>query len=862
MALKYTLESDVDDYVKASLNALGLIKLIDYNEKSSMSDYMKESLKGSAKTQTKTNYGIPDFTVEKYKIPVVIENKLNNNRHEAITKTDIKMDDKSVKNYAVNGAIYYAKNMIASKKYNEVIAIGISGESEEEIKISVFYVFSATIPPKRLVKYTNLNFLQNINSFGALLEDAKITEEERHKIIIRTRADILRRAKKLNKLMNNCNIGTEQRVVYVSGMLLSMQDVVTEDGTVIDLGLTIEDLKCIQTPQKRDSVLIISHLQEYLDQKDIIAEKKQIMIEQFKNSISLDPARDSLHKVDKIVGDILPKQVSITKQIFSFLYKYVYLEIDLTQGALDIMAEMYSTFLKYALSDGASLGKVLTPPYVTNIMARILDINKESRVMDLATGSAAFLVAAMDLMITDANNTFGKNTSIANEAIKEIKKSQLLGVEVDAKMYTLAAANMILRGDGCSNIRKADTFTTPTELFDQFKANKLLLNPPFSYEEYGLPFFEYGLDHMEKGGLGAVIIQDSAGSGKSIPTAKRILSKHTMIASIKMPADLFIPNAIVQTSIYIFKAGTPHNYDYDIVKFIDFRNDGYKRTERCIKEIDSPTERYSDIYLIYKLGKKAVDNKSFHKDLWDLDYTYSEDTISSRGNDWNADKHIEISTIPKEIEYSKCIKEAFSWDLSQKLSGVNLDIKSNIHAPFKFEKVKVNRLFTIKSATPSYDKGELEPVIDGDESYDYITRTAENQGICDETGFISDSGIHPAGSFSLGLMQMTFFYRKRDWYAGQFVKKVECIDDVSEDTKLYLQTVLNGLSPKLGAYLVRDVERIFLDSEILLPVKEDGKIDYEWMELYVQIGKKLLQEKLKNWFGDTVLNYSAEPSIV
>lgn len=173
MAFKYTLESDVDDYVKMSLNSLGLVKLKDYNEKSSMSDYMKESLKGSAKTQSKTNFGIPDFTLEKYNIPVVIENKLSNNKHEASTKAEIKTDDSSIKNYAVNGAIYYAKNMIASKKYNEVIAIGISGESEEEIKISVFYVFSATIQPKRMVKYTNLNFLQNKKSFEAFLEDIR-----------------------------------------------------------------------------------------------------------------------------------------------------------------------------------------------------------------------------------------------------------------------------------------------------------------------------------------------------------------------------------------------------------------------------------------------------------------------------------------------------------------------------------------------------------------------------------------------------------------------------------------------------------------------------------------------------------------
>lgn len=78
-------------------------------------------------------------------------------------------------------------------------------------------------------------------------------------------------------------------------------------------------------------------------------------------------------------------------------------------------------------------------------------------------------------------------------------------------------------------------------------------------------------------------------------------------------------------------------------------------------------------------------------------------------------------------------------------------------------------------------------------------------------------------------------------------KKIECIDDVSEDAKLYLQTVLNGLTPKLLSYLVRDVERIFLDSDLLLPIKKDGSVDYEWMELYIQTGKKILQEQLKNW---------------
>ncbi len=846
---KFTLESDVDDFVKQKFEQLGLVKRKDFNEKSKMSVYMKAALKGSAKTDSKTNYGQPDFTLEKYRIPVVIENKLSNDRHICLTKDGLKRDDKSIREYAVNGAVYYAQNMIASRKYDEVVAIGISGESLEEIKISTYYVFSASIEPKLMKDYSNLNFLQNKKSFDAFYSDATITDEERHKILIESRDEILKHAKKLNKLMNNFNIGVEQRVVYVSGMLLSMQNVVGEDGDVIDDGLVPDDLQGVATNQKRDSVLIINHIQEYLDQKQIDPVKKDIMIGQFKNSISLDPTRDEKTTVDDYVGTLISGKASITKQIFCYLYQYIYKAIDVTQGALDIMAEMYSTFLKYALSDGASLGKVLTPPYITNLMAQILDIDYESKVMDVATGSAAFLVAAMDLMILDVNKKFGKNTSVAKKHIDSLKRKNLLGIEVDAKMYTLAATNMILRGDGSSNIQKADSFTTPEATFKEFGATKLLLNPPFSYKEFGLPFFEFGLDHMVKGGLGAVIIQDSAGSGKAKNTAKRILSKHTMIASIKMPSDLFNPNAIVQTSIYIFKAHTPHNFDYDIVKFIDFRNDGYKRTERCIKDVDNPIERYKDLYLLYKLGRNATKKSEFHKNLWNLDNCYSEDTISNNGDDWNFEKHIRFDIDPKQEDFIDVVKSNLLRDILLAVGEKSFDTQNAMREPFKFAKIKVSRVFKMEGATPSYDKGLLvDASSNSSKTYDYVTRTIENRGVCENSGFISSKGLFPRGTFSLGLLQMKFFFRPKEWYAGQFVKIIYCIDDVDDDAKIYLEAVLNGLSKKLLSVLVRDVEKTFYESDILLPIKENGDIDYKWMSDYTKTAKTDINEFIHKRF--------------
>ena len=129
MIEKWKLEDDVNDYVKNKFSEIGLKKLKDYNVESSMSDYMKDALKGSAKTKTKTNFGKPDFHVEKYAIPVIFEDKLGVKKLIAKNKDGIKDDEKSIQNFATNGAIHYATQIIASGKYKEAVAIGVAAVS-------------------------------------------------------------------------------------------------------------------------------------------------------------------------------------------------------------------------------------------------------------------------------------------------------------------------------------------------------------------------------------------------------------------------------------------------------------------------------------------------------------------------------------------------------------------------------------------------------------------------------------------------------------------------------------------------------------------------------------------------------------
>jgi type I restriction-modification system DNA methylase subunit len=561
--------------------------------------------------------------------------------------------------------------MIASGKYHDVIAIGIAGDSEEAIELKVYYVYGSGEHSYKLIEnVTTLDFLENEQTFDVFYKNAVLTETEKHEILISSQAALQKYAKNLNKLMHNHNITAPQRVLYVSGMLLSMQNVVDAEGNKIQEGLIPDDLKGIQTESKRDGIQIVNQINEFLTARNIPGDKQSLMLASF-SEISKDVQRDEKTTLDKEVSKLINGNASSNKQIFTFIYHNIFLSIDAMVGHLDIMGEMYSEFLKYALGDGKEIGIVLTPPYITKMMVTVLNVNKDSKVMDLATGSAGFLISAMELMTQDAESTYGKKTSAAESKIEAIKKSQLLGVELNAEMFTLAATNMILRGDGSSNIYKGSTFNTPDKLYTDFKATKLLLNPPFSYAENGMPFIAFGLDKMEKGGLGAIIIQDSAGSGKAVKTNQAILKKHTLIASIKMPVDLFQPMAGVQTSIYIFEAHKPHDIE-KTVKFIDFRNDGYKRTSRAIQEINEPTKRYADIIKIYKAGKSAKVEAD-----WKLNEVYIEDFITKSGADWNFDQHKTINTKPTFDDFRKTVADYLAWEVDQLLKMEGLPCKAN-----------------------------------------------------------------------------------------------------------------------------------------------------------------------------------------
>ena len=238
---------------------------------------------------------------------------------------------------------------------------------------------------------------------------------------------------------------------------------------------------------------------------------------------------------------------------------------------IDALGEFYHEFIKYSGGDGNGLGIVLTPEHITDFMVELANVNKYSKVLDPACGSGSFLVSALNKMIENANH----------EEIIEIKNNSLYGVEINTDLYTLSLTNMIVRGDGKSNIENGDCFDSKIKkLMKSKNINIGLINPPYAQKDCELKFIDNMLDMLTIGGLGVAIVPLSSALGtKFLEERETLMSKHTLKAVFTMPDDLFYPTAATNTCIMVWIANTPHNSNNNTF-FGYFKEDGFVKKKK------------------------------------------------------------------------------------------------------------------------------------------------------------------------------------------------------------------------------------------------------------------------------------------
>lgn len=564
----------------------------------------------------------------------------------------------NINNFAVNGAVHYANALLHHTSYTNIIAIGMTGykneQGEIEHEIGVYYVSKSNLGAGQKVdEYTDLSFLapKNFNSFIEKVKTLHLSQDDLDKLKEQREREIDASLVKLNNdiYQNEKGLGENDRVYLVAASIIATIGI---PGKVSPLEKS--DLKSSSESGNTDGDIIVRKIRAFLEEKQLPKEKKDLILRTLQNTLTTE----NINKVTD--GESQLKRV-FTKIVDDLgIYYKIGLTTDFTGKLFN---EMYGWlgFSQDKLND-----VVLTPSYVANLLVKLARVNKDSYVWDFATGSAGLLVAAMNEMLIDAKNRITSPEELSKKEI-QIKAEQLLGLELLSSVYMLAILNMILMGDGSSNILNKDSLADFDGKYgfgktnETFPADAFILNPPYSANGNGMNFVEKALGMMHKG-YGAIIIQNSAGSGKATDYNKKILKKHTLIASIKMPIDLFLGKSSVQTNIYVFKVNEPHHKD-EPVKFIDFSNDGYTRTNRKkasnnLKDSDRAKERYQELVNLVRFGKSKLKILTTSE--------YYEGTIDPQnGADWN--QSAPIDTKPTLQDFKKTVGDYLAWEVSNLL---------------------------------------------------------------------------------------------------------------------------------------------------------------------------------------------------
>jgi type I restriction enzyme M protein len=520
------------------------------------------------------------------------------------------------------------------------------------------------------------------------------------------------------------------------------------------------------------------------------------------------------------------------KHYTEFIYENIYKNIKYIQSSEDYLGRFYGEFMSYSGGDGQNLGIVLTPKHITELFCELAELKPTDLILDPCCGTAGFLIAAMHEML---------QKTAKEDVRRQIRKNQLHGLELQPYMFTIATTNMILRGDGKSNLEQEDFLKQNPALLQEKGCTVGMMNPPYSMGSknnpllYELNFTEHLLNSVVEDGRVIVIVPQSSMTNKTNEEQaikENILKHHTLEGVITLNKNTFY-GVGVNPCIVVFTAGIPHDKN-KIVKFVNYENDGFEvQKHRGLVETIN-----------------AKDKKQHLLDVWnnrlEAETKFCVQTTVETEDEWLHSFYYFNDEPPAPIDFEKIIGNYLTFEFNmimqgkqhlfkdeelsipKRIASLRMAPKPALIEEKKWKEFKLTDIFTQIQRGKRLKKDDH---IIG--AKPYASSTSLNNGI---DGFIGNKEsvrifsncLTLANSGSVG----STFYQPFEVIASDHVTKLEN-RAFNKHIYLFIATLVERLSKKYS--FNREINDTRIKKEkILLPINEYDNPDYEFMECYMK----------------------------
>lgn len=493
----------------------------------------------------------------------------------------------------------------------------------------------------------------------------------------------------------------------------------------------------------------------------------------------------------------------------------------------DYLSGLYSQFMYYSGADEHSLGIVLTPRFVTELFIALAKLKTGDIILDPCYGTGVFLISSL--------------AELTNYGIDEatICRNNIYGYDIQPDMYTLMMSNLILRGGETEHIIYDNFLEVSSEdIKHNIRPTVGFMNPPYAQGKINVAlseicFVKHLLDSMSENGRCVVIVPASTFTDcpKTNEYKADIYKHHTIEGIITLNKDTFWGVGTMPI-IAVFTAHKPHPLN-KLVKFIDFQDDGYI-SQPHVGRIHTSDSDFRKEYLM-----KVWDDEIEAKEKFCIKTTVKQD------DEWLYNFYHSNLNIPESTVFDEKVNKYLTFHCGMTFEGRAYLFENE---PQTGEYKAISELhnkrwgvfmlgedFVVAGAKKTNDK----ELIVGDDIPRVTTSTLNNAyedfySLYKKNGTrvkINKGNVVTIETATVGAT----FYQPSNFIANQHVMTIKLKDrDMNQYIGLFLAGCITNAIQKKYYYGYKFSKFRILRERILLPIKADGNIDYEYMEQYIK----------------------------